>query len=145
MASIPILILNDVKALIAATAPRLTIKIRKSLELLEGDAGWLPVCLLIPNAQVNEDEGFEGALIREYIIQIAIIWAGNMQIDSDLEDMTAALSNIPKALNVTSLTTATTVFDSTVNFSPTYDAAAIPRMYDHSVIDVTYLSSELRN
>jgi len=145
MASIPVLILNDVKALIAATAPRLTIKIRKSLELLEGDAGWLPVCLLIPDTQVNTNEGFEGSLIRTYKIRIAIIWAGNMQLESDMEDMTAALSNIPKVLNVTSLTAATTVFDSTVNFSPIYDAAAIPRMYDHSVIDVNYLSSELRN
>ncbi len=145
MPSIPQLILKDMKDLIGGVMPLFTFKVRKALEVLDGDAGQLPLCILIPDTQVNEDEAFEGDLIRTYRTQVALIWAGNMELETNIGDMTGALSSIPKALNITALASAPTVFDSTIDFSPTYDKQAIPRLYDHSVMDVFYLSSESRN
>jgi hypothetical protein len=138
-------VVSDVHTLIdTGTSATITVVKRKFLEVLEPDRDRLPLIIVYPVTQALKDEGFEGKLVREYRVGVACLWAGNLTMESGLDNMLALLNLVPHLLNVTTLATATTVYDSVVDDSPAYDRDAIPKLYDHSVVEVAYLSSETR-
>ncbi len=141
------LILTDVKAIVRASISTLEIVVRKALILTEADLAVLPVCILIPSDRANANEGFEGAIIREYEVGVAVVYSDNQELDTTLYKDAAirARATLEKALHVTSLPNAPTVYDCDLDPNPIYNADALPKDVDWSVFKLTYKSSEQRN
>ncbi len=137
-------ILADVATLTGGVAAGWTIVVRKDLTLLPVELDNLPVIIIKPVEKFSEQEAFEGQMERDYRVGLAFCYAGNLKLDTQLAPILNVISAVPKALNVTSLPTATTVWDSKVDYSPTFDEAGIPANVDRTVIEVTYKSQELR-
>ncbi len=152
MASVMPDILTDVEALCVtvggtwtfSVAERcLTIRVKKKMIVLAED-GRGPLLVIVGKQSSPGDEAFEGVLIREHEVHFALLFPNDMNFE-DLERMNDNLLDLQKALHVTSLATATTVFDSNLETEATFDVLGIPIGWDKSLFKLTYKSSEARN
>ncbi len=139
-----LLILDDVKALVRANITCLTCVERKVPELLEADLNSLPLCMIITTDRSNDVEAFEGIIIREYEVGIALVFESNQVVTANRTAMEAR-ATLEKKLHVTSLTNATTVFDCDLDPAPIYDPGALAKNVDWSAFSLLYKSSESRN
>ncbi len=142
-----LLILDDVRAIARANLPDLTYDERKEAELLESDLAVVAkggLCLIITSDRVNEDEAFEGNIIRGYEVGIALVFASNQTVTANRTAIEAR-ATLEKKLHVTSLATATTVFDCDLDPEPIYDPGALAKNVDWSAFKLLYKSSESRN
>jgi hypothetical protein len=138
-------ILADVDELIEITRHDLNRVIRKKLETLEHDKGNFPLCIIVPGSSPIVAEGFEGKVIIAYEVLIALVDANAGALETDFVSAIKARDDIRHALHVTSLPTATTVYDSEIDMSPVYDAKGIDATYEYSLMLFKYMSSESRN
>lgn len=142
-------ILNDVNGLVSLANPLLNRVVRKEIKKLEGDS--LPLAIIIPSLQATADEAFEGQIQIDFEVGIAILFAGNLRLETGLADMIDTIDQIRNLVDVTSLPTASTsddpcgVFDSNIDLNPPYDTSAIEKNIDYSLMKITYRSMERRN
>ena len=136
-------ILTDVDSKIAAAAGTFTRVTRRRIIKLEGDT--LPLCILVPIGWIGADEGFEGKINIKYAVGVAMLYAGNMALNTSLTTILDEIDAVRKSLHVTSLTTATNVFDSELILSPLFDLDALDRNIDFALMQVNYLAAENRN
>ncbi len=152
MASVMPDILTDVEALAVTVGGTwtfsvqercLAVRVKKKMIVLPED-GRGPLLVIVGKKSKPGDEAFEGWLIREHEVHFALLFANDMNFE-DLERMNDKLLDLQKALHVTTLTTATTVYDSDLEAQATFDTKGIPAGWDKSLFKVTYKSSETRN
>ena len=136
-------ILADVKSLSGISPFAGNVIIRKSPIVLKADT--LPLLLICPAFQFDSEEAFEGKIILDYKVLIVLVFAGNQTWETGLSTMFDAAQAIRHAVHVTVLSTATTVFDSSIKLNPAFDDAALLKNYDWHAIELTYRSSESRN
>ncbi len=146
------LILTDVKALATAKAAtwtfsnkemKLTIIVKKKMIVLAEDAK-SPLLIIVGRRTRPGDEAFEGILNREHEVLFALLFANEGNF-GDVERMNDKLEDLQKVLHVTSLATATTVWNSDLDTTATFDVRGIPAGWDYSLFKVVYKSSEARN
>ncbi len=137
-------ILTDVSSLTTAAAAGWTLVTRNELILLPEDLANLPVIIIKPSEKFSEKQAFENQMERDYKVGLAFCSSGNQKFETGITPVLDVIDSVPKALNVTSLPTATTVWDSDVDYSPTFDDSAIPSNINRTMIEVTYRSQETR-
>lgn len=136
-------ILTDVDSLISSAASGFTRKIRRRIVMLPGDS--LPLCIMVPIGWTGAEESFEGKIRIRFSIGVAMLYAGNMQLNTGLTTILDQIDAVRKALHTTSLSTATTVNDSEIDLSPLFDLSALDANVDYALMQVSYLSEESRN
>jgi hypothetical protein len=141
-----LLILNDVSTLcseVAGFEGSTSRVVRKRIIKNEDDP--LPLLIIAPDHQAKVREGFEGAITIERRVGVAIVYQGNQTLETGLANIIEAVDATRKKLHVTSLPTATSVRDSTIDMDPVFDVSALDKNLDYSVMEVTYFSEEDRN
>lgn len=138
-------ILTDVSALCATgsfstSAARVT---RKKLIRLEGDPTTL--CIISPQGWRIVEDAFESKDIIDFLVGVVLIYPGNWAIETGLSTILNEADVIRRSLNVTSLPTATKVFDSEIDLQPPFDLTALEKAnFDVCPFLVTYRSNESR-
>ena len=141
-------ILTDVKALVATHATSFASSsarvIRRQFVHLEGDPSTL--CIISPQGWKIVDEGFESVLTIDFFVGVVFLYPGNMQLETGLTTILDEIDAARRGLHVTSLATATAVFDSGIDLEPPFDLAALEKTnFDFCPMLLTYRSSESRN
>lgn len=136
-------ILTDVNTLISAAAGTFTRVSRRRIIKLEGDT--LPLCILVPIGWNGAEEGFEGKINIRYAVGVAMLYAGNMALNTTMTTILDEIDAVRRALHVTSLPTATNVFDSELDLSPLFDLEALDKNIDFALLQVNYIAAESRN
>lgn len=138
-------ILTDVSALcntgsFTASTARVT---RKKFIRLEGDPTTL--CIINPVGWKIVEDAFESKDIIDFQVGVVLIYPGNWAIETGISTILNEMDVIRRALNITSLSTATKVFDSEIDLQPPFDLTALEKAnFDVCPFLVTYRSNESR-
>lgn len=141
-------ILTDVSAKIATATSSFSDStarvIRRQFVKFEGDPSTL--CIISPQGWRIADEQFEGKLIIDFLVGVLFLYPGNMQLETGLTTILDEIDAARRGLHVTSLSTATTVFDSDIDLRPPFDLTALEKTnFDYCPMLLTYRSAESRN
>lgn len=140
-------ILTDVSALVAANATSYAAaaarKIRRRFVHLEGDPSTF--CIISPQGWKTAEEGFEGKVVIDFFVGVLFLYPGNMQLETGLTAILDEIDAARRGLHVTSLSTATSVFDSGIDLNPPFDLSALDANLDYLPMLLTYRSNESRN
>lgn len=145
------LVLNDFNTLSAAALPTWTRVIRKQIRLFERELTQLPYLIIVPLFEAKIEESFEHNILIGYQVGAALIWCGNMQLDTGLGTILDTLETFEEALYVQTLPTATLgtdpggVFDSEMDLNPPFDVSALPENVDYALRRFTYRAWKNRN